>query len=257
MTRYFIRVLYKGTQYAGFQIQENANSIQFEVEKALKTFFKTPFELTCSSRTDAGVHALSNYFHFDSDALPAEDVLNKAVYNLNAILPRDIVVKAIFPVPDHWHSRFTASAREYRYYLYKLKDPFLSDRAFFYPYKLDLMLLNRAASLLKEYTDFTSFSKRNTQVKTFHCSIEKSAWLEECGMIIYEVKANRFLRGMVRGLVGTMLKVGTHKISLDEFCKIIESKDCSNADFSVPPQGLFLVNVFYPGLENSFGMTNQ
>ena len=248
MTRYFISVLYKGTQYAGFQIQDNANSIQFEVEKALKTFFKTSFQLTCSSRTDAGVHALSNYFHFDTDVMPADEVLNKAVYNLNAILPRDIVVKVIFPVLDHWHSRFTASAREYWYYLYQNKDPFLSDRAFFYPYKLDLIALNKAASLLKEYTDFTSFSKRNTQVKTFNCSVEKSEWIEANGMIIYQVKANRFLRGMVRGLVGTMLRVGSHKISLDEFSEIIESKNCSKADFSVPPQGLFLIDVFYPGL---------
>lgn len=248
MTRYFISVLYKGTQYAGFQIQDNANSIQFEVEKALRIFFKISVQLTCSSRTDAGVHALSNYFHFDSDAMPGEEIVARSLYNLNAILPQDIVVKAIFPVPDHWHSRFTASAREYWYYLYQAKDPFLSDRAFYYPYKLDLAALNHAAALLREYTDFTSFSKRNTQVKTFNCSIEKSEWVEANGMIIYQVKANRFLRGMVRGLVGTMLRVGSHKISLEEFSKIIESKNCSKADFSVPPQGLFLINVFYPGL---------
>jgi len=238
--------MYKGTNYAGFQVQENANSVQAEVEKALKVFFKSSIELTSSSRTDAGVHALSNYFHFDSVDMPESERLNRAVYNLNAILPSDIVIKSIFKVPDEWHSRFTALAREYRYQIYQRKDPFMADKAFFYPYQLDLSLLNQAANVLKTYTDFTTFSKRNTQVKTFNCSILESEWLSENDMIIYRVKANRFLRGMVRGLVGTMLKVGTKKISVDDFKKIIESNNCSNADFSVPPQGLFLTNVFYP-----------
>ena len=246
MARYFINVAYKGTNYAGFQIQKNANSIQAEIEKALKIFFKIDFTLTCSSRTDSGVHALSNYFHFDSDIIPDEDELNKIVYNINSILPRDIVLKSIFSVSGDKHARFSAQSRMYKYFIYQQKDPFQEDRAFYYPYHLDLVQLNAAAVLLKDYNDFTSFSKKNTQVKTFVCDIYASRWVNENGMLIYNVEGNRFLRGMVRGLVGTMLRVGTGKISILEFKKIIEIKDCSFVDFSVPAHALFLLDVKYP-----------
>lgn len=244
MPRYFIRVAYKGTNYAGFQIQDNAVSIQAEVEKALRIFFKKEFQLTGSSRTDAGVHALCNYFHFDSDSELYN--LDKSIYNLNAILPLDVIVKSIYPVSNDAHCRFDALGREYEYYLYQSKNPFLADRAFFYPYTLDINKLNEAAALIKHYTDFNSFSKRNTQVKTFNCTIEKSQWLIKNDCIVYHVQANRFLRGMVRGLVGTMLRVGTNRISIPDFKRIIENRDCSQVDFSVPPQGLFLINILYP-----------
>ena len=247
MPRYFIEVFYKGTRYSGFQIQQNANSIQAEIETALNIFFKSTLSLTCSSRTDAGVHALSNYFHFDYEELASysRERLERIIYNLNSILPVDIVVKRIYQVADDAHCRFDAVAREYRYYIYQDKNPFQSDRAYYYPYNLDIEVLNKAATMLLSYQDFTSFSKRNTQVKSFICNIYKSEWIKEQNIFIYQVKADRFLRGMVRGLVGTMLKAGTGKISIDEFCKIVESKDCTNADFSVPPQGLFLINVQY------------
>ncbi|MBC7887706.1 MAG: tRNA pseudouridine(38-40) synthase TruA [Ferruginibacter sp.] len=245
MPRYFIEVFYKGASYSGFQIQRNANSIQAEIEKSLSIFFKESFSLTGSSRTDAGVHALSNYFHFDCKRLSVntEDGLNRVIYNLNAILPADIVIKKIYPVAEDAHCRFDAVSREYKYFICQHKDPFHSDRAYYYPYKLDMALLNEAATALLSYQDFTSFSKRNTQVSSFNCNIIKSEWTMEQGILVYNVKANRFLRGMIRGLVGTMLKAGSRKISIDVFRKIIESRDCSNADFSVPPQGLFLVNV--------------
>ena len=246
MARYFIQVSNKGTNYDGFQIQKNANSIQAEIAKALKVFFKVEFTLTCSSRTDAGVQALNNYFHFDSNIIPDQDKLNKIVYNLNSILPRDIVIKSILSVPENMHARFSAKSRIYKYYIYQHKDPFQEDRAFYYPYNLDLARLNDAASLIKDYKDFTSFSKRNTQVKTFVCDIYTSKWINEDGLLIYEVEGNRFLRGMVRGLVGTMLKVGTGKISITQLKKIIEAKDCSLADFSVPPHALFLTDIKYP-----------
>ena len=245
MPRYFIRVAYKGTNYAGFQVQDNANSIQAEVEKALKVFFKTNFQLTCSSRTDAGVHALCNYFHFDSESVLTH--LEKSIYNLNAILPFDIVIKAIILVSDTAHCRFDALSREYEYYIYQSKNPFLSEKAFYYPYNtLHIDKLNEAAEIIKLYTDFTTFSKRNTQVKTFNCNIFKSKWVQKEDYLVYQVQANRFLRGMVRGLVGTMLKVGTGRITIEMFKDIIQGKDCSQADFSVPPQGLFLINVNYP-----------
>ena len=245
MARYFIEVSYKGTNYSGFQVQQNANSIQAEVEKALQIFFRENFELTGSSRTDAGVHALKNFFHFDSDNMPDEEILNASVYNLNAILPDDIVINNIRKVASEAHCRFDAKSREYKYYIYQDKNPFLADRAFYFPYRLDIEELQAAADLILQYEDFTSFSKRNTQVKTFHCIIQKSEWIIENETIVYKVIGNRFLRGMVRGLVGTMLRVGTGKISLNDFISIIESKDSSKADFSVPPQGLFLTNVEY------------
>jgi tRNA pseudouridine38-40 synthase len=245
MPRYFIEVAYKGTRYSGFQIQQNANSIQAEIEKAFKIFFRDDIVLTSSSRTDAGVHALSNYFHFDATSLPKREILDNTTYNLNSILPDDIVVKRIYEVAPNAHSRFNALSRSYRYVVYQSKDPFVADRAYYYPYKLDFDNLQRAASVLIEYKDFTSFSKKKTQVKTFNCTILKSEWSLQDNLTVYNVEANRFLRGMVRGLVGTMLKVGTGKISINEFREIIESQDCTKADFSVPPQGLFLLNVRY------------
>ena len=244
MSRYFIEVSYKGTLYAGFQAQQNANTIQDEVEKSLLVYFKETFMLTGSSRTDAGVHALQNFFHFDLE-FPVIPDWEKVVYHLNAILPADIVVKKIVAVADDAHCRFDAIYRTYEYSLYMHKDPFLEDRAYFYPYKLDMALLNEAASLVRETKDFESFSKRNTQVKTFNCTIRESEWLLINDLIIYRVSANRFLRGMVRGLVGTMLKVGRGKTSLEKFVQIIESHDPAWVDFSVPPQGLKLVHVAY------------
>lgn len=244
MPRYFIEVSYKGTMYAGFQTQQNANTVQDEVEKALQTYFRQKFKLTGSSRTDAGVHALQNFFHVDSSLNPVPD-WNKAVYHLNAILPPDIVIKRIFPVKEDAHSRFDAKYRSYEYSLYATKDPFLADRAYFYPYKLDIDSLNEAAALIKSTENFESFAKRNSQVKSFRCIIYESDWFWRNDNLIYAVSGNRFLRGMVRGLTGTMLKVGRGKTSLGDFKRIIQANDASLADFSVPPQGLNLVKVAY------------
>ena len=243
MPRYFIEVAYKGTNYSGFQKQQNANSVQAELEKALEIFYRQRFELTGSSRTDAGVHALQNFFHFDTDR-----VIDDGSYNLNAILPDDIVAKRIFPVADDAHCRFDALSRQYHYYIYQDKDPFLQGRAYYVPYPIDMDLLQAAAAEIKNHTDFTSFSKRNTQVKTFECTIQQSEWIQEVNCLVYRVKANRFLRGMVKGMVGTMLLVAKKKITLDEFIAIIEAKDCTKADFSVSADGLFLVKVTYPQL---------
>jgi tRNA pseudouridine38-40 synthase len=244
MSRYFIEVSYKGTLYAGFQAQKNANTIQDEIEKALQVYFREPVMLTGSSRTDAGVHALQNFFHFDFDHLSVKD-WDKVCYHLNAILPPGIVVKRVFLVKDDAHCRFDAKYRTYEYSLYMQKDPFLEDRAYYYPYTLNLELLNEAAALIKEVNNFESFSKRNTQVKTFNCLIYESEWIRGTGMIVYRVSANRFLRGMVRGLVGTMLKVGREKTSVEMFKNIVTSHDPSLVDFSVPPQGLKLIQVAY------------
>lgn len=253
MPRYFIEVAYKGTNYSGFQIQQNANSIQAEVQKSLKIFFKKEIELTGSSRTDAGVHALQNFFHFDIENIASQSASSKlihtegniegALYNLNALLPDDIVVKKIFVVKDNAHCRFDAISRVYKYFIYQKKDPFLKGIAYYYPYKIDIDKLNEAAQQIVTHEDFTSFSKKNTQVKNFLCKIEKSEWMIQKNMIVYTVIANRFLRGMVKGLVGTMLQVGTNKISVQEFVDIIKNKNSSNADFSPVSKGLFLVEV--------------
>src|SRR5258706_388407 len=239
MSRYFLEVSYKGTKYSGFQLQDNANTIQAEVEKAFAILQKEKVTMTGSSRTDAGVHALQNFFHFDFEGSIHPDF----TYKMNAILPEDIVVKQLLQVSGDAHCRFDAVSREYQYYLYRYKDPFLKDRAFYFPYKLDIEKMQEAATLIKEYTDFSSFSKRNTQVKTFICTITESQWYWKDGCMVYQVRANRFLRGMVRALTATMLKVGRGKLSLEEFRKIIESRDCAKASFAVPAHGLFLAKV--------------
>ncbi|HEY6504406.1 MAG TPA: tRNA pseudouridine(38-40) synthase TruA [Chitinophagaceae bacterium] len=242
MSRYFLEVSYKGAGYSGFQVQENANTVQAEIEKAFEILQKDKVILTASSRTDAGVHALQNFFHFDYEKAAHPQF----VYKMNAILPGDIVIRRLIPVKDAAHSRFDAISREYKYFIYRHKDPFLRDRAFYFPYKLDIDKLRQAAGIIKEYEDFTSFSKRNTQVKTFICRIIESEWLMENGCLVYHVKGNRFLRGMVRALTATMLKIGRGKMSIDEFHAVMQAKDCTKASFSVPSTGLFLVSVEYP-----------
>ena len=242
MPRYFLELSYKGTAYSGFQVQSNAGSIQEEIEKAFAIFFRKEVEMTGASRTDAGVHARQNYFHFDFETVIDKDM----IYRLNAILPGDITVQGIHPVPEGAHCRFDAQSREYRYYIYSRKDPFLFDRAYFYPYPLDWGYLQAAAARLMEFTDFTSFSKRNTQVKHFRCSIFESHWVKEEDHCYYRIKANRFLRGMVRGLTGTMLLVGRGHLSESQFVQILEGRDASSANFNVPAKGLFLERVRYP-----------
>ena len=241
MPRYFIEVMYKGTGYAGFQAQDNAITIQGEMERALQIYFRRKIALTCSSRTDAGVHAKQNYFHFDDCGSEIE--WQSAVYHLNAILPQGIVIKGIRRVLPDAHSRFDAESRVYEYSLYVKKNPFWEDRAYYFPYRLDIHRLNEAAEILLATHDFEAFSKKNTQVKTFQCVLKESKWGEEGERVVYRVEGNRFLRGMVRGLVGTMLRVGTGKASLEKFREIIESKDCRKADFSMPPEGLMLIEV--------------
>lgn len=248
--RYFLELSYKGTNYSGFQVQENANTIQSELEKVMEVLLKEKIILTGSSRTDAGVHALQNYFHFDRDLPIGGNALirdgQQFVYKMNAILPSDIAVKGLYKVKENAHSRFDAVYREYCYYLTRWKNPFVQDRAYYLPYQLDIDLMQQAASIIKEYDDFTSFSKRNTQAKTFICHIGKSEWKQKRDLLIYQVRGDRFLRGMVRALTATMLKVGRGKISLNDFREIIEAKDCARASFAVPAHGLFLMRVGYP-----------
>jgi tRNA pseudouridine38-40 synthase len=242
MPRYFLELSYKGTAYSGFQVQSNAGSIQEEVEKAFVIFFRKEVFMTGASRTDTGVHARQNFFHFDFEG-PIE---YEMVYRLNAILPGDICIRGIFPVPENAHCRFDAESREYRYYVYGEKDPFLADRAYFYPYPLNWRDLDTAASMIKEITDFISFSKRNSQVKHHRCSIFESRWVQEEGHSYYRIRANRFLRGMVRGLTGTMLMVGRGYLSIQQFREILDGREPSKVNFNVPAKGLFLDQIIYP-----------
>jgi tRNA pseudouridine38-40 synthase len=240
MSRYFLEISYKGTAYSGFQSQLNTDeTIQSEVQKAFAILQREEVEMVGSSRTDAGVHALQNYLHFDYTG----QIHPQVIYKLNAILPPDIVVKRIIEVGAETHCRFDALSREYKYYVYRRKDPFLRDRAFYFPYRLDIEKMKEAAGVIKGYTDFRSFSKRNTQVKTFECRIMESEWLMEGGCLVYRVKANRFLRGMVRALTATMLKLGRGKLEMGALREVIEAKDNTRASFAVPAHGLFLVEV--------------
>lgn len=244
MGRYFLEVAYKGTRFSGFQVQENAVTVQSEVETALATIQRTPIGLTGSSRTDAGVHALQNYFHFDFDG----ELHPQLLYKMNAVLPPDIVARNLHAMGEGAHSRFDATGREYEYRLYREKDPFLREVALFYPYTLDRDALAETSAYIKEQTDFTSFSKTNTQVKNFRCRIAKSEWIERGDLLIYNVAGNRFLRGMVRLLTATQLKVARGKLPMADFRELFEKhRPCG---LSVAATGLFLVQVRYP--ENYF-----
>ncbi|MER3465570.1 MAG: tRNA pseudouridine(38-40) synthase TruA [Chitinophagaceae bacterium] len=248
MSRYFIEVAYKGTNYSGFQVQENANTIQAEIEKAFAVLHRTNVVLTGSSRTDAGVHALQNYFHFDFEP----DVNKAFLYKMNAILPQDIVIKAIHPMPEGAHSRFDATSRSYIYRIHQFKNPFLQDSSFYYPFKLNLQLLQEAAALVKTKTNFFAFCKTNTQVNNFNCVIKRSEWEVEGSELTYTIEGNRFLRGMVRLLVGSLLKVGREKLTLLDLESLFQSN--TKSGYAAPAQGLFLEGVHYP--ENYFPATD-
>lgn len=246
MGRYFIEVAYKGTAYSGFQVQENAVTIQSEVEKALAILHRQPIPLTGSSRTDAGVHALQNYFHFDADAVNPQ-----AVYKLNAILPPDISVRNVYLMPNEAHSRFDALSRRYIYKLHQRKNPFLQETSFFYPYKLNFNLLQEGAAYLKDQENFLSFSKTNTQVKNFRCRIFQSQWTQNGEELYFTIEGNRFLRGMVRLLTATLLKLGREKMTIKNFEELFLQE--ATVAYSAPAHGLYLQRVKYA--ENYFPAT--
>ncbi len=226
----------------GFQRQQNKATVQGLLEKAMETLYRKPIELTGASRTDAGVHAFQNFLHFDTEL----EIQSKHIYNLNAILPNTIVVKAIYQVPNEAHCRFDASKRAYIYRIHTQKNPFLEGRSWYYPFPIDLSQMQKAADSLLTYTDFESFSKKNTAVSTFQCTITKALWTIQGADIQFEIHSNRFLRGMIRGLVGTMLQVGRGQLSLEQWHQIVASKDEQRVDFSTPAYGLYLSEINYP-----------
>jgi tRNA pseudouridine38-40 synthase len=242
MKRYFLELCYDGASFGGFQIQNNVDTIQGAVQAAMKTLYRTDIELTGASRTDAGVHALQNFFHFDTDLT----ITQKQVYNLNAILPNSIVIKAIYEVPETAHARFDATTRSYIYKMHTQKDPFLEGRSWYYPFPLDLNLLEQATQTLLSFTNYESFSKKNTSVNTFECTVSKAFWQVEGTQLYFHISSNRFLRGMIRGLVGTLLQVGRGQISLQEWSDIVTSHNEQRVDFSTPAYGLYLSSIIYP-----------
>lgn len=243
MPRYFIEVAYHGSGFSGFQEQQRGETIQGHVNKALQIYFKQAIETTSASRTDSGVHAYQNYLHFDYHG----EIAQRSVYNLNAILPEQIVIRRICGVPDNAHARFDAVAREYLYYIHQSKNPFLRETSHFYPMPLDTARMNEAAAILKGNLDFTSFAKRHSDVKNHNCTLELAHWSwNEQQQLVFHVRANRFLRGMVRGLVATQLLVGRGTMSIGQFISVIRARDCRRADFSAPAHGLFLSRVEYP-----------
>ncbi|KQB40236.1 tRNA pseudouridine synthase A [Flavobacterium daejeonense] len=245
--RYFIKLAYNGTPYNGWQIQPNAPSVQETLNKAFSVLLHSEISLMGAGRTDTGVHAREMYAHFDFDA-PFDT--QKLVYKLNSFLPKDIVIYAIFSVADEAHCRFDATKRTYEYHINTFKDAFLQEQSWYLNQKLDVDLMNEAAKLLLQYTNFQSFSKVNTDVNTFDCTIFEAHWTQKDNKLIFTISANRFLRNMVRSIVGTLVNIGLHKINLDDFKSIIESKNREKAGFSVPAHGLYLTKIEYPYIED-------
>ena len=246
MQRYFIKLAYDGTQYHGWQSQENANTIQAELEKALFDIHQKKIEVTGAGRTDTGVHAREYFAHFDLEQTVDKLQIDDLIYRLNAILPEDITVFFIFPVTNETHARFTALSRTYKYYISKKKNPFFNKYSWNLFGNIDIEKMNEAAQILFEYNDFTSFAKLHTDVKTNNCKIMQAEWVDDSNMLVFTIKADRFLRNMVRAIVGTLLDVGKNKINLNEFRQIIETRNRSQAGFSVPARGLFLDKIEYP-----------
>ena len=240
MQRYFIYLSYNGRNYCGWQSQPNGVSIQSVVEKALSLILREKAHLDAAGRTDAGVHAMDMVAHFDATEIPIN-----LVENLNSILPPDIAVNKIARVKNEAHARFDALARTYHYYITYKKDPFYGNYAYKIHRKLDVEAVNKAAATLFDFTDFTSFSKLHTDTKTNNCRILQAEFVPHGDGLYFVVRADRFLRNMVRAIVGTLLEVGRGKMNIDEFRAIIEAKDRCRAGTSVPAQGLFLIKVEY------------
>lgn len=243
--RYFAEVAYLGTRYHGWQSQHNAHSIQAAIETALETILQEKIKITGSGRTDTGVHAYQQFFHFDT---PVQFSKEQLKYQLNALMERDIAIRRIVKVVPDAHARYSAVKRSYIYRICPYKDPFYHGMSYQLYKKLDVPQMNRAADTLRGEKDFTSYSKVKTSVNNFFCNVFGAKWLEEkeTGLLEFHISANRFLRGMVRAVVGTLLQVGEGKMTLEEFEQILASKDRKKAGRSVPAEGLFLSEVTYP-----------
>jgi tRNA pseudouridine38-40 synthase len=245
--RYFLELSYNGTEFSGWQRQPNAPSVQETLEHALSLLTKRPAYLTGSGRTDAGVHAEQQFAHWDTEPIDAPETL---VFKLNKFLPPSIAVYRLFPVAPDTHARFSATSRTYEYWITRRKSPFRTHLAYQFDLPLDLAAMNDAAAILLRHEDFQSFSRVHTEVNHFRCRLTQARWEARGDLLVFHVRADRFLRGMVRALVGTLLDVGLGKTTLANLEAILQARDRRRAGRAAPPQGLFLTSVEYP--EGSF-----
>ena len=243
--RYFFNISYNGSSYHGWQKQKNALSIQEVIEKSLSTVFQKEIEIVGSGRTDTGVHAREQYFHSD---IPNEFKPDQLKNRLNSFLPNDIAVQSILPVNEDAHARFDAIMRSYEYLLISQKNPFLEDFAYRFQRDLSVSEMNSASKFLIGKHDFQCFSRVKTDVKNYECDISKARWIKvrDSDILKFEIASNRFLRGMVRAVVGTLLDIGQGKKQKEDIIRIIESKDRKAAGRAVPAKGLYLTKVVYP-----------
>ncbi|WP_308993518.1 tRNA pseudouridine(38-40) synthase TruA [Mariniflexile litorale] len=241
--RYFIELSYNGTAYYGWQKQPKAISVQEVVEKGLSLLLKVKVSIMAAGRTDTGVHAQQMFAHFDVDVAFSETDL---VYKLNAFLPKDVAIHTIFKVKDDAHARFNALSRTYLYRISLRKNVFNFDNAYYVKQTLDIEKMKEASKILLQYKDFQCFSKVNTDVKTYNCNIMQAEWFFENDELHFVIKADRFLRNMVRAIVGTMIEIGLGKLQIEDLHTIINSKNRSEAGFSVPAHALYLTTIEYP-----------
>lgn len=241
--RRFIQLSYDGAAYHGWQKQPNARSVQQTLQEALSMLLQTDIEVVGAGRTDAGVSARMMVAHFETSKACDNEQL---VYKLNKLLPHDIAVQRIWEVSDEMHARFSATSRTYHYYIHTRKDPFVRQYSWLVTFPLDFARMNEAASRLADFDDFTSFSKVNTDTKTNLCNVTEARWTQEGeNTWRFTITANRFLRNMVRAIVGTLIEVGRGRMTVDEFCQVIEQRNRCSAGDSVPGHALFLVDVSY------------
>ena len=240
--RYFIELSYDGTSFVGWQRQPSGNSVQSCLEDALSILFRKPLSIVGAGRTDAGVHAHQLFAHVDID----EHIDQDLTFRLNKLLPKEIAVRNIIAVAQDAHARFDAVSRSYRYHITTQKNPFLQKRSYQFAKPLDVELMNQAAKILIDHEDFKCFSKSKTDVKTYICDIQHAYWEQGGSELVFFIQANRFLRNMVRAIVGTLIEVGLKKISISDFEAILASRDRSQAGYSVPAHGLYLEKVNYP-----------
>jgi tRNA pseudouridine38-40 synthase len=246
MTRYFLQLSYDGSDFHGWQIQRNANTVQATLDYALTIYLREKIDTIGAGRTDTGVHASFFVAHFDCSNEDLEENQSSHLHKINSILPKSIAVHKIKKMHDNANARFDALSRTYSYYMHRSKNPFNLLYSILLTANVDVDLMNEAAKKLFDYIDFTSFSKVNTDVKTNNCTIIEAAWREEGDKLIFTITANRFLRNMVRSIVGTLLDVGKKRTTIEDFCKIIEQKDRRSAGRSAAAKGLFLVDIKYP-----------
>ncbi len=244
--RYFIQLSFDGTRYNGWQVQDNAPTVQGTLDDALTTLLREPIGTTGAGRTDTGVHARKFFAHFDSALNPESLNPHQLVYKLNRILPPDIGVQHVFPVNEQMHARFSAISRTYHYMICTEKDPFFYGKTWLMEQTLHLDQMQEAANLLPGKKDFAAFSKSHTQTKTTICQVSTAKWHLDEHLLLFEITADRFLRNMVRAITGTLIEVGLGKRSVEEFRQIILSKDRQQAGYSAPACGLYLVDVVYP-----------